>query len=866
MVGVAAVAALCIAACGKPPGSEGGVSLPSATTRASDRKVLVGEAIAFRFADHAGEAAVEGDLVGAWRSIEEHPQRSLLPYGRLAGEAAFRVVQMAFSDADVRHYPAEDEDVAGGKGGDGPGDGHGDPEAKPRAAHPVRRLDAVWNRERAVYLSRQALYLPAGATQRYRVRVPRAARLETALGLLGPRGAAARFRITVDDRAVLDEEVGVRETWIKRSVDLAGFGGREATVVFSVVGAGDAKENGDAANGLHGFFADPLLYAKGELPGPSVLFVLVDTLRADALPVMPRLQALAKSGARFDQAITAATWTRPSMLAMYGGDLPTAVGQTAERMIPRDADRRRFYRLAPPLLPRLLAARGFRTAAIGNNFFLLTYPAIGLDLGFEQVDDVRHPVEDTPAITRAAIRFLEENRDRAFFLHLHYDAPHWPYTPPAEYRTRARAQALLAAQGGDAALQKDPLFARYLGEAAYADDNLGEVLDALSRLGMRERTLVIVVGDHGEIFDPAHDHTVDALGFRTLHHHGWSAYDELLRVPLVVAMPGAVAPVPVEIRTQVRLYDLAPTILDYLDVPGSLLPERGRSLRSLIEGRESADRVAFAEGQDIRAVRGEGYLYLSREDPRLHVKGRATLVPEELYDLAADPLQHENLVETQPQARAKMRALFLREAPVSPEVKAVVYHLRIAPDTRAHRIDGTIRVGTAGTGAAGESGMGTTSTAAKRASNATWDREGDRGGVARVAVRWVSGGEVEAVDGHTLKIRIAGAGGIDFTVDPPEAALSISLARDGVPIDLGRVLVGEFALPLLDGALAGERLSRLDARRPPEPGTAGEVLLFRDPGAITEPPPELANASDTDEVRGMMERWGYAQPAAKKSE
>jgi hypothetical protein len=512
---------------------------------------------------------------------------------------------------------------------------------------------------------------------------------------------------------------------------------------------------------------------------------------------------------------------------MYGGDLPTAVGQSAERMIPDDADRRRFYRLAPPLLPRLLSARGWRSSAIGNNFFLLAYPAIGLDLGFEEVDDVRHPVLDTPAITRATIRFLEENRDRPFLLHVHYDAPHWPYTPPPAYLDGAHRKALAAWQG-DAGIRRDPLFTRYLAEAAYADDALGQVLGALDRLGLREWTLVVVVGDHGEVFDPAHDQTVTALGQPTLHHHGWSGYDELLRVPLVVGLPGRIAPV--RVAAPVRLLDLAATIADYLGVDVKL-PARGRSLRPLVEGRESEERVAFVEGQDVRAVRAGGLAYLRRDDGRLVVRGRKVVVDEELYDVRADPDEHHDLAAAHPDLLARMRALFRREAPVAPEAPETVYHLRLAPAERPHVLEATL------------------------------------GSDGRIGVRGVRAGAVHPLDGAGLRVEVRTGGAVDFAVDPPDAPLRLALRLDGVPLPLDRVLAGEFAIPVLDareGRIAGELLDRLDARLPPAPGDRGDVLLYRDPGAAASEPPAAASSSEAAEVRGMMERWGYAQPAPAK--
>ena len=87
----------------------------------------------------------------------------------------------------------------------------------------------------------------------------------------------------------------------------------------------------------------------------------------------------------------------------------------------------------------------------------------------------------------------------------------------------------------------DPQARAYLGEAAYADAQIGLVLAELQRLGLRDRTLVIIVGDHGEVFDPRHNHYVQSLKQPTLYHHGWSAYDEILRVPLFAWHAGAAA-------------------------------------------------------------------------------------------------------------------------------------------------------------------------------------------------------------------------------------------------------------------------------------------------------------------------------------
>src|SRR5262249_41009879 len=150
----------------------------------------------------------------------------------------------------------------------------------------------------------------------------------------------------------------------------------------------------------------------------------------------------------------------------------------------------------------------------------------------------------------------------------------------------------------------DALAPAYLAEAAYADDYVGRVIDALDRLHLSERTLVVVLGDHGEVFDHAHAHTVEALHQPTLHHHGWAGYDELLRVPVVFRMPGTI-PV-AKVDQQVSLVDVEPTIRDVLGLPARD-GVRGRSLVPLWRGEPEPERAAFVEGQDVRVVRANGW-------------------------------------------------------------------------------------------------------------------------------------------------------------------------------------------------------------------------------------------------------------------
>jgi hypothetical protein len=178
-------------------------------------------------------------------------------------------------------------------------------------------------------------------------------------------------------------------------------------------------------------------------------------------------------------------------------------------------------------------------------------------------------------------------------------------------------------------------------------------------------------------------------------------------------------------------------------------------------------------------------------------------------------------------ALARMRALFDAEAPTPRDAPVAVVHLRVAPDERAHVVEGTLRSDGA------------------------------------ISLRGVAGAEASPVDAHTLRLVLRGAAQVDLAIDPPTAKLEWSLRRDGTPVRPGQVLLGEFALPLLAHAerllLDGDRLTWIDAARPPVAGERGELLLWRDPSPITSQVLPTAGKSSS-EVAGMMRRWGYAQP------
>jgi arylsulfatase A-like enzyme len=246
--------------------------------------------------------------------------------------------------------------------------------------------------------------------------------------------------------------------------------------------------------------------------------------------------------------------------------------------------------------------------------FTAAFPAVGwlqagtgLIRGFEQ--NARLSAGGLPApwthwadgksLTMDLVATLEQNSARPCFLWVHYLDSHAPFD-----------------KGGKRGRQ----FERYLRALRVVDGYLGEVLEAVARLGLEHRTLVLVLSDHGEAF-----------GEHGAHFHGDNLYDELLRVPLVAKGPGIPAR---EVDVPVSLIDLGPTILDWFGVPTPSTFMGESLVPFLLGGSRRFSRPIVAETRLKQAMLfGDGYKVI--RDLR-----RQTI---ELYDLSADPGELRNL-------------------------------------------------------------------------------------------------------------------------------------------------------------------------------------------------------------------------------
>ncbi len=364
-------------------------------------------------------------------------------------------------------------------------------------------------------------------------------------------------------------------------------------------------------------------------PPANVLLLSVDTLRADHLgfygyekPTSPRLDDFASEAVVFDRALASSSWTLPALATVF-----TSTYSSTHHCWSFGSRLGESF----TTLPEILTAGGYDSACFVSHLFCTTRH--GLQQGFVHFDDAFAYPEAEPddavtsqRIADEGIRFLEQKSAASdgypWFLWLHFFDPHENYV---EHPGLSERFASSEPRENDVR-QRD----RYDGEIAFTDQHVGRVLDALERTGLVERTIVVFFADHGEEFQ---DH--GATG------HGHSLFDELVRVPLALRVPGIA---PRRIPALVRTVDLFPTVLDLVGIaPGS--PVEGQSLRPLLEGSALRDAPALLEIRQNPSYTMDAVVAGRWKLVRPLVEGGKVA----LYDLEQDPREERDVASENPE-------------------------------------------------------------------------------------------------------------------------------------------------------------------------------------------------------------------------
>lgn len=354
-------------------------------------------------------------------------------------------------------------------------------------------------------------------------------------------------------------------------------------------------------------------------PKPQILIVLsIDAMRADVLtdPVkaaaMPHLSKLRDRGAFFTSAWAPSNATVSSLGSMFTGKYYSQLYWSeleddpgGEDLWPHGDESVRF--------PALLSAAGVRTVTYAPAYWLVN--RFGVVGGFD--DEAYIPARRSVGPRRSSLwasagelfgrlrrrlRHVAKAADRSTFFFIHVLEPHYPYN-----------------QGNN---DSEDDASRYLTELSVVDERIGELVHELERLHVADRTMLIVISDHGEAF-----------GEHSTQRHGSTLYDEVTRVPLLFVGPG-IAPRVVD--TPVSLMDVGPTILDIygLPTPGAFM---GQTLLPALQGeRLELSRPIMLEARPLQAMVFPNRIKVIR-DRRLGIL--------EVYDLNEDPDELDNLYD-----------------------------------------------------------------------------------------------------------------------------------------------------------------------------------------------------------------------------
>lgn len=403
----------------------------------------------------------------------------------------------------------------------------------------------------------------------------------------------------------------------------------------------------------------------------NVVLIQWDATRADALgsygdasAKTPHVDQLARGGVRFDQAIVNAPYTASSVPSLMSGNYQDLHGLRYQGT---------KMRFDSELLAERLKAAGYETAAFVANGVL------GRPQGFAQGFDSYEVMSKAPAaeVVDHASDWLASRGEAPFLLWVFLVDPHFPYEPPSEFATlhgvgdvessfswrRTHGQRINIEKlfwGGivsDQEARRER--ALYAGELSYTDAATGRLLDQLASRGLADDTVVVFTSDHGEEFG---EH-----GFYFCH--GFTVYEGVVRVPLILRIPRQPKPGRT-IDQVVRAVDVAPTVLDLLGLPAAGIRD-GRSLLPLVVGtRDELARVpAYIESSPLH----EGF-YKTR--PRIFLSGpqgswrglrtedwSLIKVPHpdgphyELYDMASDPGETRNVASELPEVLARQQRL-----------------------------------------------------------------------------------------------------------------------------------------------------------------------------------------------------------------
>jgi choline-sulfatase len=349
----------------------------------------------------------------------------------------------------------------------------------------------------------------------------------------------------------------------------------------------------------------------------NLVVVTIDTLRPDHLHCYgysrietPSVDSIAATGVLFEYAVTQTPLTPPSHASIFTGLYPTVhhVRDTGGFVLQPSST----------TLATILQRQGWDTAAFISSAVLKKL--FGFNQGFAVYDDqmprqgssrdfLDDPERRAGDTIDRAIRWLDGQSGKPYFLWVHLYDPHMPYQPPSPFKEKYKDRP-------------------YDGEIAYADRELGRLFEAVRKKSPPDKTILAVLSDHGE-----------SLGEHGEYSHGVFLYDATLRIAFLMSGPGI--PTGIRVKQQARTIDFLPTVLEVMGGKASAAVQ-GVSLTPAFAGHDPQSAVSYAETlypkinmgwAELRGIRTNRWKYVRAPKP-------------ELYDLSQDPGETSNLIQT----------------------------------------------------------------------------------------------------------------------------------------------------------------------------------------------------------------------------
>lgn len=450
--------------------------------------------------------------------------------------------------------------------------------------------------------------------------------------------------IAITASPALDKLIGVVRT--ANDLDRDGFGsllGEGDCAPFDKAihpGAIDRPDDGIDQNcDGHDFSMSAIVTPSGpNLPVPAsfrkdwnVLLITIDTLRYDHTTfggyadspkhrdTTPRLQELVKRSTSFTFTNAPSAGTMASIPAILTSKYFHS-GIALDESVPKGAPPR--IKPENTTLPEIMKRGGYRTGVIGSHVWWNDW---GLDQGVDDYDNSIAKTDDpfrvaADKVTDHALAWISRQQGKKWFLWAHYIDPHGRYVAHPDVVDYGTSEPDL-----------------YDSEIKWTDQQLGRLFDELVRLPSNENTIIIITSDHG---DSMAEHNVP------LGTHGTALYRELQHVPMIFYIPDNT---PRLIGGAVTNLDIVPTIAELTNIDVHDLTFEGRSLvGALFYGKEDHDRIVFAETNapnKQRAAISEAWKLIYYLNTNVY----------ELFDLKADPWEHQNLAPSNPPALAMMK-------------------------------------------------------------------------------------------------------------------------------------------------------------------------------------------------------------------